>query len=273
MQAASPALAATLPAPDRPAGTPVPSLTPTVFANPDMRAFYGPVMLGASTLGELSLKSTTLTALLGILDQMTPDDYVRYLQAYYRLGLQRYGEHWRYADIATVLWAVASLAQPSRYLEIGVRRARSMAVMAAVRPQLDIVGFDMWMADYADMPNPGPDFVRSELSRLNHTGRLELITGDSHATLPQYFAENPADYFDVITVDGDHSKEGAEQDLRDVMPRLKLGGVLIFDDVASPVHPYLNDVWQRVVVADSRFACWQFRELGYGVALAVRVSA
>jgi len=80
-------------------------------------------------------------------------------------------------------------------------------------------------------------------------------------------------FFDLITVDGDHSEWGAEQDLRQVYQRLKIGGVLVFDDICHPLHPYLAGVWQRAVATDRRFATWQFAELGYGVALAVRRQA
>ena len=57
------------------------------------------------------------------------------------------------------------------------------------------------------------------------------------------------------------------------MPRLKRGGVLVFDDIVHPRHPYLADVWRRVVADDPRFVTWAFTELGYGVALAVRRDA
>lgn len=227
-------------------------------------------MLGAGTLGSLATSPACLRQVIQIIECLEPDEYVRYLLAYYRAGLDRFADAWQYADITTVLLATTQMLQPQNYLEIGVRRGRSMAMVARTCPECEIVGIDLWTPDYAGMPNPGPDFVRAELNKIGHTGRLELFTGDSHKILPQLFGDHPEVFFDVITVDGDHSKKGATQDLRDVLPRLKVGGVLVFDDICHPMHPYLARVWQEVVCANSCFSTWQFTELGYGVAVAVR---
>ena len=245
----------------------------TVFNPPDLGNWYHPVMLGPGTLGSLAGSPACPRQAIQIIKRLEPDDYSRYLLAYYRAGLERFGEAWRYADIVTVLLAAARLVQPRNYLEIGVRRGRSMAMVAATCPACKIVGFDLWRPDYAGMSNPGPDLVRAEMEKLGHTGWLELISGNSHETLPRFLAERPSTFFDLITVDGNHSERGAEQDLHDVLLRLKVGGVIVFDDICHPAHPYLGDVWRRVVEVNSRFATWQFTELGYGVALAVRREA
>jgi len=250
----------------------LPSAAQVVFDRPDLGNWYHPVMIGPSPLGEMAVSPACLRQVIQVVERLEPDDYIRYLLAYYRAGLERFGDDWRYADILTVLMGAARLARPHDYLEIGVRRGRSMAMMAATCPSCDVVGFDLWTADYAGMSNPGPDFVRAEMSKLGHTGRLELITGDSHKTLPRFFSEHHDAFFDLITVDGDHSKRGAEQDLRNVLARLKTGGIIVFDDICHPLHPYLASVWQRVIGSDSRFATWQFTELGYGVAFAIRKS-
>jgi len=244
-----------------------------VFDAPELGDWYSPVILGPSTVGNLASSPVCLRQTIGVIEQLEPDDYIRYLLAYYQTGLERLGEAWRYADITTVLVAAAQLLQPQHYLEIGVRRGRSMAMVAATCPKCEMVGFDMWMPDYAGIPNPGPDFVRAELAKLGYIGRLELISGNSHKTLPGYFREHPKTYFDLITVDGDHTERGAERDLYDVLPRLKVGGVLVFDDINHPLHPYLAKVWYRVVAGAAQFVTWQFTELGYGVALAVRREA
>ena len=249
---------------------PVPFAVQVVFDSPDLGNWYHSVLLGPSTLGFLAVSPACLRQAIHIMERLEPDDYIRYLLAYYRAGLERFGDAWRYADIVTVLLAAAQLIQPQNYLEIGVRRGRSMAMVAATCPECDIVGFDLWTPNYAGMPSPRPDLVCAEMKKLGHTGRLELISGNSHETLPRYFSQHPDAFFDLITVDGDHSERGAEQDLHDVLLRLKVGGVIVFDDICHPSHPYLGDVWHRVVEVNSRFATWQFTELGYGVALAVR---
>jgi len=145
-----------------------------------------------------------------------------------------------------------------------------MAMVVAGNPGCSVVGFDMWQADYAGIENPGPAFVREELARLGHNGSLEFVDGNSHETVPAYFAEHPDTFFDLITVDGDHGLEGAAQDLRDVMGHLSIGGVLVFDDTVHPAHPGLAGVWRDVVVSDDRFSAWAYDDVGYGVAVAIR---
>lgn len=248
----------------------VPYAPGAVFDVAGLRSFYEPVMLNPSTVAAVASNPQCVRHVLEIIGRLEPDDYTRYLVAYCERGLELYGEAWRYADITTVLLATAQLLRPNHYLEIGVRRGRSMAMIAGLRPTCAMVGFDIWQPNYADMDNPGPEWVRAELVKLGHTGPLELISGNSHETVQAYFAQHPDLFFDVITVDGDHSKAGAEQDLHDVLPRLHVGGIVVFDDICSPIHPYLGSVWRRVVAKDPRYRSWEFTELGYGVAFAVR---
>ena len=75
-----------------------------------------------------------------------------------------------------------------------------MAIVASLHPNADLVGFDLWMENYAGMENPGSEFVKNEIKNLNHEGKLKLIAGDSKKTVPQYFKENPNMFFDLITV-------------------------------------------------------------------------
>lgn len=242
----------------------------SVFQAGDLGDWYHPVILGAETVGSLSVDSRCLPEIISILERLEIDDYVRYLLAYYAEGLSRFGDAWKYSDIVTVLFTSARLFRPQSYLEIGVRRGRSMAMVAAVCPQCKIVGFDMWTPNYAGMPNPGADFVRAEMKKLGYEGELELIGGNSHETLPRYLEANPDAFFDLVTVDGDHSDSGARQDIRDVLPRIKVGGGLVFDDICHPSHPYLLAVWQEMICSNPDFSTWEFTDLGYGVAVAVR---
>lgn len=232
--------------------------------------YYGGVLVGPEAIGARALEPATLERVLGTLRLLEQDDYLAYLAEYVTAGRRRAGEGWRYADILTVLTAAGELLEPSSYLEIGVRRGRSMAILASVSPDCTIVGLDLWQEGYAGMENPGPALVEQELAKIGHRGDLELLTGDSHELLPRLFADRPDITFDVVTVDGDHTPDGAARDLLDVVPRLRVGGALVFDDVRHPAHPDLDGVWRRVVESDRRFAAWRFDGCGYGVALAVR---
>lgn len=251
---------------------PLPAAAGACFSAPVSGQWYDRVALNPATIGRLATSGTTLHEVAGVLLRLEADDYLRFLTAYYREGLKRYGSAWVYADVMSTLVASSRLMKPSCYLEIGVRRGRSIAAVVATTPTCDVVGFDLWVQDYAGMSNPGPDFVRSEIAKFRPEGNLDLISGSSHETVPRYFREHPNLYFDLITVDGDHTARGAAQDLRNVIPRLKLGGVLIFDDISHPDHPELRGVWLREIVRNSIFRTWEFHDLGFGVGVAVRAS-
>ena len=253
--------------PGRHTGARSPSAKDAIAADLD---YYNGVVLGAGPLGERATSLQIYERTLAILDKLQPDDYVEYVKAFVSRGRGIGGAEWRYADITTVLYAATEATRPESYLEIGVRRGRSMAIVGAVAPNCSIVGIDMWIEGYVGMSNPGPDYVRSEMSQVGHTGGLELISGNSHKMLPTLFRERPELTFDLITVDGDHTPRGARRDILDVLPRLRIGGVLVFDDVRHANHPRLGDVWRRAVEADPRYVTWTFEDVGYGVALAVR---
>lgn len=232
--------------------------------------WYRPLLAGPSTFIDDVSGMKAVRGALDVLDRLSADQYLEFLVRYCRRGLEEFGASWVYADINTVLWGLSGRLGTERYLEIGVRRGRSMAMVAAQRPTSHLVGFDQWIEGYAGMPNPGPDFVRDELRRIGHGGQLELVAGDSRVTVPEYFRRHPGRFFDLITVDGDHSAAGAEADIENVMPRLTIGGALVFDDIANPAHPELLEVWDRLVARSDRFASWAFSELGFGIAFAIK---
>ena len=250
----------------RKAGTPVVESNTYVDAND----FYLPPLGGPSTLASRATATGTLRKVLAVLERLSPDAYSSYLTNFYRAGLDRFGEEWHYADINTVLVTLAAMLPIRDYLEIGVRRGRSLAMVASEAPDARIVGFDLWIENYAGMPNPGADFVHEELQRLGFRGKAELISGDSHETVPRFFESNPDRWFDVVTVDGDHTLEGARADIETVIRRLRVGGVLVFDDISNQYHPELSALWNEMVADVTRWASWRFDEIGFGIAFAIR---
>ncbi len=221
-----------------------------------------------STLEAAALEGTVEVS--AVLAKLTQFEETVHLQTFYREGRESFGKHWRYADLLTVLWAAASLSPPTSYLEIGVRTGFSTAVVGATAPNCDIYGFDLWTPDYAGLANPGPEFVRGELRTVGHEGKLSLISGNSRETLPAFLREHPDLYFDLITIDGDKSVDGAASDLANALPRLKLGGVIVSDDIN--LLPHLRRVWHAVITSDMRYVSWEFKDGQIGVATAVRMS-
>lgn len=232
---------------------------------------YSSVVVGPSSIARRALSSSTIDAVLNIVSRLSPDPYNNYLLEVYRRGLETCGADFVYADLLTVLHASAQIGQPRNYLEIGVRRGRSACVVAAGAPNVDLYAFDMWQPDYGNNANPGQSLVRAELAAFGHKGSLTFVEGNSHDTLPGFFRENASLQFDLVTVDGDHSPQGAWFDLVDVAPHVAVGGIIVFDDTANPYCPGLQGVWDRFVHSDTGLRSFSWAETGAGVSFAVRV--
>ncbi|MEX1255869.1 MAG: class I SAM-dependent methyltransferase [Dehalococcoidia bacterium] len=222
-----------------------------------------------ATVGAAAMAKDAHEYVLALCEGLTPSAHLGGQIAYYQWCRDKFGDYWRYADLPTLLYAATNILQPSSYLEIGVRMGRSASIVGSLRPECAIHGFDLWIRDYGGIENPGPDFVREELRRVGHTGEVTLIAGDSRSTVPAFLGRHPDLYFDLITVDGDHSVLGAAIDIANTLPRLKVGGILAFDDIAQA--PALQRVWRELVQRDERFVTWEFTDSGFGIAAAIRV--
>jgi hypothetical protein len=78
--------------------------------------------------------------------------------------------------------------------------------------------------------------------------------------------------FEIIPLDGDHTEAGAFDDLKNVIPDLSVGGILVYD-FAHPSHPYLLNVWKTALAMFTFLAGFEYTEMGYGVAFAIRKGA
>ena len=175
-----------------------------------------------------------------------------------------------YWDLCCVLAAYADLCDPKRYLEIGVRRGRSAATVAAFCPDIELYLFDMWYPNYAGVPNPGPDFVRSQLEGVGHRGPVHVVSGRSQETIPAFFADQShPQTLALITVDGDHRDAGAREDLENVIPHLAPGGMLVFDDIVHPDYATLHTTWQDVVTPHTSLCIRENVSDATGTAIAV----
>ena len=240
--------------------------TPKIGGSDPLDLYLPP---SAPTLGAAALSEEATKFVLDVLGRLTPMKSSAGQQFFYRWAQEKFGKHWRHADLHTALCAAAYFTRPSTYLEIGVCRGRSAAVVGAMAPKCAIYGFDLWIPDYGGAPNPGPDFVSGELRAVGHSGSVTLVSGDSRKTVSPFLRQHPDLYFDLITIDGVKSVDGVGADFANALPRLKVGGIIVSDDI--PVLPILRRVWDKVIGRDSRFVSWEFAADGHGVAAAIRV--
>jgi len=170
-------------------------------------------------------------------------------------------------DLISFLNWYAHNFNPRNYIEVGVRRGRSIAQVLVESPETKAYGFDIWIENYAGVDNPGPEFVVSELKKLGVNNQPTLIRGNSHETLPSFFAnpENPQE-FDLINIDGDHSYSGAKMDLDIAFAHLAPGGAVVFDDIRHHAHPELGGLWNEY---KSKYKDYLFIEDSYGTGTGV----
>lgn len=195
----------------------------------------------------------------------------------------------RQIETRCIMSWLARTLQPDTYLEIGVRRGFSMAMVAGRYHEVEIYGFDNWMTPYASIDNPGPSFVERELLKVGYQKPVHWFNGDSHDLLPELIrAEDRPKSFDLILVDGDHTAIGAYQDCTDVFPLCSIGGIVVFDDIApdrssSAHYPALATggmereydlmyVWQSLERRFTNFRFFTYDKNSPGVGMAVRLA-
>lgn len=226
------------------------------------------------TVVGLASSADTKRRLAELFNKMDADPYARRLADGWTRGVARFGEAWKYVDLWSMLYAYGRLAAPKRYLEIGTRKGHSLASMLmgcrdAGVTLPTVVSCDMWVQSYAGTANPGPTFVAEQMKKLGFDAKIEFLSGSSHELLPPYL-RSPDATFDLITVDGDHSRDGARADLSDVVGSLRLGGMLVFDDIHHPQHTYLGEVWREAMRNRQGFEFYENRRNNTGIAAAIR---
>jgi len=199
-----------------------------------------------SSIGSAEVKKRTYS----IIQKLSPDYWLEIDIKEYK---DAYEKNKTWIDLLTVLNWYAYTFKPKYYLEIGVRRGRSMAQVLVESPDTTAFGFDIWLPNYGSdvekgikVKNPGRDFVLKEFRNLGVSKEPTLIDGASQKTLGR-FIHNP-DYpreINLITVDGDHTYLGAKVDLINAFLLLAPGGALVFDDINHPSHMELGGLWEE----------------------------
>lgn len=143
-------------------------------------------------------------------------------------GLKHYGnvagEGFEHACYYQAYVGIAKAAKPRSVLEIGVKHGYSLVSMLRGYSGITcIVGLDL-QTYYPDSQR----LARENLWAAGYRDRLELPVASSHGYSKKF---EPLALFDLVHVDGDHTYEGACQDIAEYWPRVQKGGVMIVDDL------------------------------------------
>ena len=130
------------------------------------------------------------------------------------------------------------------YLEIGVLTCGSMVHALASANVERCVGIDTFGSTYAGGQHIKDKNVLSICKKqvknvvVDKGKKVNFIKGHSHVELNRL-----KESFDLALVDGAHDEQGAYQDLKLTLPKVKKA--IVFDDIHHPSHTYLEDVAYR----------------------------
>jgi predicted O-methyltransferase YrrM len=153
-------------------------------------------------------------------------------------------------------------ANKCRYIaEIGFNAGHSALAILRRFDDLRLVSFDL---DEHRYTRPAAAWINRRFSNQHR-----LIIGDSAVTVPEYAKAHPAERFDLIIVDGDHTERGALADIVNGQLLCRPGATIIMDDVGVNGH---NDgperAWQQAI-ADGLVEEIAWHEAAGGHAFAV----
>jgi hypothetical protein len=115
----------------------------------------------------------------------------------------------------------------TKICEIGFNAGHSSMLMLLGRDKtpLDFTIFDIGHHAYT---NPCLDYIKTKFQHIN----FEYIEGDSTLTMPTWIETNKTKVglYDVVHVDGGHTKHCIFNDMKNADLLVKIGGIVIVDD-------------------------------------------
>jgi hypothetical protein len=130
----------------------------------------------------------------------------------------------------------------STLLEVGVNGGHSLFLALSANPDLKVVGIDIAERLHESWA-PVQLYVPAAFEWLSEEfpGRCTFITGNSLVELPRYVIDNPDAHIDAVHLDG--SKDTHLRELLSVLPLMKRGGFVIFDDAnTKPVSRGISQI-------------------------------
>jgi hypothetical protein len=165
-------------------------------------------------------------------------------------------------NAATYRAAVLELAlqeQPRIVVEVGVYEGALSRMLAGLPSLESLTVIDSWAGSYSNFGQAHMDRIAAGVIAWGlETPKVHVHRVDS-AIGATYFADGSVDFFHT---DGDHALEGIRADLRNWIPKVRVGGIISGDNyedemVAKGVDEALPD---RLLAAKGRL--WWARKSG-----------
>lgn len=187
--------------------------------------------------------------------------------------IHNYTYHWlkhqdKFFDIYHLAFWWGANRNPKKIMEIGTRTGLSICQLLSACMSLEgmrVCLFDIWSDGLSC-----PELVKKHLNHLGIHCHVEFYLGDSHKTVPEFMASN-TDKFDWILVDGDHSPEGAWDDLENSFNLIAKDGVVVFDDIVENDGVVLMPTWNKFMEKYRDEFTWHMDLNGKGVGWAVKI--
>jgi len=143
-----------------------------------------------------------------------------------------------HSDLPSIIYQISKKIKPKNYLEIGVLKGRSIALVLKASPQTEAYGIDTW--EYSKY-NTNPIEIKASMKNIGIDNLPVLYTGSSYDILPVLWKDKKIpEFFSLILIDGDHTYTGAKKDLDLCLKHLTSDGILIFHDIAIPRFGHLR---------------------------------
>jgi hypothetical protein len=177
-------------------------------------------------------------------------------------------DHGKKNALWDVLHSIATQRKIVAYLEVGVCYGHSLRTVLDVQFPDRLTLCDSWGGESGGEQFGGPTHIEALLQTLEYHYPVTFLNGNSHELL-----KTVKQRFDLILVDGDHTEEGARQDLQDCWPLLMPGGLLVFDDLSHPSHPELLSVFHDFMTSVQATLIHEDVDTPMGVGVLCKISS
>ena len=140
--------------------------------------------------------------------------------------------------------------QPVSYLEVGTFEGQSACWMldnVLTHPGARCVCVDPWEGPYGRRIDLKAVEAKARANLDSYGDKVQIIKGFSPEAVEPL--ENGS--FDVAYIDGHHTREAVRKDSFAVWPKLRLGGILLWDDWQNQVEDGVDDFLKTV------YGCYQ----------------